>query len=203
MFLTAIVEQKIFKFLKYVGTSVLSFCTQCKKSKTSWETLFWRDASPDPGSEEFHVVQIGLCKKSLWTVLSLANMILNFKFFNLNSTKHLMICLIISTSVFQNLAFLCSPGVCYSYNKEWEEIMKHFFSRAYTMEIWDYSSSLNSTIRLADWLIWHKGERGPVCCEHRKAWILFYLFFFSNCCSELCWSQNITLTSSDQRLHWI
>lgn len=36
----AIVEQKVLKFLKHVETSVLSFYTQCRKSKTSWETLF-------------------------------------------------------------------------------------------------------------------------------------------------------------------
>lgn len=29
----AIVEQKVLKFLKHVGTSVLSFYTQCRKSK--------------------------------------------------------------------------------------------------------------------------------------------------------------------------
>lgn len=50
------------------------------------------------------------------------------------------------------------------------------------MELWEYSSSLNFTIQLVDWFIWYKVEWGPACCEHRKTWIPFYLFFFSNCC---------------------
>lgn len=60
--------------------------------------------------------------------------------------------------------------------------MKFFFSKAYTMELWEYSSSLNFTIWLTDWFIRYKVEWGPACCEHRKTWILFYLFFFSSCC---------------------
>lgn len=50
------------------------------------------------------------------------------------------------------------------------------------MELWEYSSSLNFTIQLVDWFICYKVEWGPACCEHRKTWIPFYLFFFSNCC---------------------
>lgn len=110
---------KGFQSLKHVRTSVLSFYTQRRKSKTSRETLFWRDASPDPCSEEFHMVQISSWKRP-WTVLSLANRILNFTFFNLNSAKRLTTCLIRTNSGLQNHAFPQSPGVCSFVNKDWE-----------------------------------------------------------------------------------